>query len=58
MNSYIAKGRSTVGAPQKNEVNMSVDKASSGGGGGKKKGKKGKNNSAEEVALAKDPSFD
>ncbi|MEI7946764.1 MAG: arylsulfatase [bacterium] len=58
MNSYIAKGRSTVGEPQKNGVNMSVDKASAGGGGGKKKGKKGKNNSAEEVALAKDPSFD
>ncbi len=58
MRRYTDEGRSTLGAPQKNEVNMSVDKASSGRGGKEKKGKKGKNNSAEEVDLAKDPSFD
>jgi arylsulfatase A-like enzyme len=40
MNRTISEGRSTIGAPQKNEADMSVDKASSGRGGGKKKGKK------------------
>ena len=58
MRRYIAEGRSTVGAPQKNDADMSVDKASSGRGGKGKKGKKGKNNSTAEVALAKDPNFD
>jgi len=48
MNRYISEGRSTVGAPQKNEADMSVDKANSGGGG-KRKGKKGKKNSKEET---------
>ena len=57
MNRYIAEGRSTLGAPQKNEANMSVDKASSGGGENIK-GKKSKKTAKEEVALAKDPSFD
>jgi len=56
MHRVIAEGRSTVGAPQKNEAEMSVDKASSGGKGNK--GKKGNKNAKEEVALAKDPSFD
>jgi arylsulfatase A-like enzyme len=56
MQRYIDEGRSTVGAPQKNDVEMSVDKASSGGK--EKKGKKGKKTAKEEVALAKDPSFD
>ena len=56
MHRYISEGRSTVGASQKNEANMSVDKA--GTGGKEKKGKKGKKTAKEEVALAKDPSFD
>jgi arylsulfatase A-like enzyme len=56
MNRYISEGRSTIGAPQKNDVEMSMDNTSSGGG--KKKGKKGKKNSSEEVALAIDPNFD
>jgi arylsulfatase A-like enzyme len=56
MRRYIAEGRSTVGAPQKNDVEMSVDKA--GTGGKEKKGKKGKKNSKEEVELAQDPNFD
>jgi arylsulfatase A-like enzyme len=56
MHKYIAEGRSTLGAPQKNDVEMSVDKASASGK--EKKGKKGKKNSKEEVALAKDTSFD
>jgi hypothetical protein len=57
MHRYIGEGRSTVGAPQKNEAIMSVDKARSGGGENKK-GKKSKKTAKEEVALAKDPSFD
>ncbi len=56
MRRYIDEGRSTVGAPQKNEAEVSVDKASAGGK--EKKGKRGKKNSKEEVALAKDPHFD
>lgn len=56
MKKYISECRSTVGAPQKNDVEMSVDKTSAGGK--EKKGKKGKKNAKEEVALAKDPSFD
>ena len=56
MRRYIAEGRSTVGAPQKNDAEISVDKA--GTGGKEKKGKKGKKNSKEEVELAQDPNFD
>jgi len=43
MNRTIANGRSTVGAQQKNEAEMSVDKVSTSGK--EKKGKKEKNNS-------------
>jgi hypothetical protein len=46
MNRYISEGRSTLGAPQKNDVEMSVDKSSSGGK--EKKGKKGKKNQKAE----------
>lgn len=42
MHRYITEGRSTLGAPQKNEAEISVDKASTGGN--EKKGKKEKNN--------------
>jgi hypothetical protein len=55
MKKYISEGRSTVGAPQKNEAPMSVDESS---GGKRKKGKKAKNKSDKEEALALDPRFD
>jgi arylsulfatase A len=51
MKKYIAVGRSTVGAAQKNDVEMSVEES---GISTKKKGKK----SRGEVALAVDPQFD
>jgi arylsulfatase A len=54
MTKYMADGRSTVGAPQKNEVPMSVD----GSARGKKKRKESKKNSKNEVAVALDPAFD
>ncbi len=53
MQKYIADGRSTVGAPQKNDVEMSLE-----GSGDRKKGKKSKKKGAKEVALALDPDFD
>lgn len=51
---YIAEGRSTIGAPQKNDAAISVDKSSAG----KKKGKKANRKSEKEIALALDPKFD
>jgi len=54
MRRYIADGRSTLGAPQKNDVDMSVDKVSPGKGNKGRKGKKSK----EEIALALKPDFD
>ena len=63
MRRYIAEGRSTIGAPQKNDVAMSVDK-SFGHNRKKKKGGKSEvtgNSESErirEIALASDPSFD
>ena len=54
MRRYIAEGRSTLGASQKNEAEMSVDKVSPGKGNKGRKGKKSK----EEVALALNPDFD
>jgi len=59
MRRYIDEGRSTIGAPQKNDEEISVDKVSADGKEKKdKKGKRGKKNSKEEVALALDPHFD
>ncbi len=57
MKKYISEGRSTVGAPQKNEAPMTVDD-SSGGGRKKKKGGKAQKKSEKEVALALDLNFD
>ena len=54
MRRYIAEGRSTIGAPQKNEAEMSVDESTPGK---KKKGKKAKK-SPKEAVLALDPKFD
>jgi arylsulfatase A-like enzyme len=54
MNKYIAEGRSTIGAAQKNDVPMSLE----GSGDEKKKGKKSKRKKAKEVALALNPDFD
>ena len=56
MKRLIADGCSTVGAPQKNDVEMSVDKANTGAK--EKKGKKEKKDTKKEMALAKDPHFD
>jgi len=56
MKRLITQGRSTVGAPQKNEADISLDKA--GAGNKDHKGKKGKLDAKKEVALAKDPHFD
>lgn len=56
MNRYISDGRSTSGAPQKNEAEMSVNGSTDGDG--EKKSKKEKKQAMKEVALAKDPSFD
>ncbi len=53
MKKYIAEGRSTVGAPQKNDAPMLLE-----GSGGGKKGKKLKQRGAQEVALALNPDFD
>jgi arylsulfatase A len=65
MNQTIANGRSTVGAPQKNEVAISLnrastsDKANKGDNGEKEiKGKKGKKNAKKEETLAQAPDFD
>jgi arylsulfatase A len=55
MRRYIAEGRSTLGAPQKNEAPMSVDESS---GGKRKKGGKAKQKPDKEVAIAQDPLFD
>jgi len=57
MRRYIDEGRSTVGAPQKNDAAMSVDE-SSGGNRNKKKDKKARKISKEEVTVALDPNFD
>ena len=56
MKRMIDEGRSTVGAPQKNEAPISLGKA--GTDSKEHKGKKGKKDAKKEVALAKDPSFD
>ncbi len=50
MRRYLTEGRSTVGAPQKNEAEMSID--ASAGGGGEQKSKKAKKKDKKEVALA------
>jgi len=55
MKKYIADGRSTIGTPQKNEAEISVDHSS---GGKKKKGKKAQAESEQGVTLALDPQFD
>ncbi len=55
MKKYIADGRSTVGAPQKNEAPMSVD---GGSGEGNRKGKKATKNSEAETDNALNPDFD
>ncbi len=55
MRRYISEGRSTAGAPQKNDATMSVDESS---GGRKKKGGRAQKKSDEEVSLALDPNFD
>jgi len=55
MKKFIAEGRSTVGTPQKNDVEMSVEAT---GGGKKQKGKKAGKRSRGEVALALNPEFD
>ncbi len=55
MKKYIADGRSTAGAAQKNEAPMSVDR---GSGGVKKKGKKAGKESKEEITNALNPNFD
>ncbi len=55
MKKYIAEGRSTVGAAQKNEAEMSVDKSSPDK---KKKGRKMQAQPEQEVTLALDPEFD
>jgi hypothetical protein len=62
MKKYIADGRSTVGAPQKNDATISVD---SNGDGKKGKRQKKKNSQAAtdtksetEIANARDPAFD
>lgn len=63
MRRYIDNGRSTIGAPQKNDAAMSVDE-SSGRNRKRKKDKQaeatGKSEAerAREMALAADPSFD
>ncbi|MEO6754161.1 MAG: arylsulfatase [Chthoniobacteraceae bacterium] len=54
MQKYIADGRSTAGASQKNDAEMSFE----GSGGGKKKGKKAREKAAKEVAQALNPNFD
>ena len=54
MQKYIADGRSTVGAPQKNDADMSIEGLS----GGKKKGKKARGKAAKEVVQALNPNFD
>ncbi len=46
MRKYITDGRSTIGAPQKNDAEMSVDKAP---GGQEKKGKMGKRKSLDKA---------
>lgn len=62
---YISEGRSTPGAAQKNEFDLSIGEATNGKKG--KKAKKGKSadaggkseaERAREIALAADPSFD
>jgi len=60
---YIDEGRSTAGAPQRNEVPISVGKPA-GGDGKKRKTRKGQatgaadGECARDVALAADPAFD
>jgi len=65
MNRTIANGRSTLGATQKNDVEISLSRASTGNKVDKgkkemkeKKGKKGKKKAKEEETLAQDPDFD
>ena len=58
MEKYIGEGRSTAGAPQKNEAEISLDGST---GGNKKRGKKEKEPSPkekEEEARSLDPNFD
>jgi arylsulfatase A-like enzyme len=68
MNRTIADGRSTLGAPQKNDAEISLIRASTGDKGDKqkkegkgktgKKGKKERNNAQEEETLAQEPNSD
>lgn len=53
MRKYIAEGRSTLGAPQKNEVEMSIDRP---GGGKSQKGKKAQKNSSRQEPNPTQPS--
>jgi arylsulfatase A-like enzyme len=55
MRRYIGEGRSTIGAPQKNDDDLSVDEPSTGK---KKKSKAAQNKSEKEEALALNPKFD
>jgi arylsulfatase A-like enzyme len=55
MRRYIADGRSTIGAPQKNDADMSLDGSAAGK---KNNGKKARKRSKKEVTLASDPNFD
>jgi hypothetical protein len=63
MQGYIANGRSTPGAAQKNEFDLSIT-SGEGKGKGKKKGQKAEAavkspaERAREMALAADASFD
>jgi len=56
MRRYIAEGRSTAGAPQKNDADMSVDDPAPGKK--TKKDKRAGKKSRREVTLALDPAFD
>ena len=59
MRGYISEGRSTLGAPQKNDAEMSInDSANNKQKPTKKAGKKAEKKAGKEVALALDPSFD
>jgi len=54
MQQYVDRGRSTPGAAQKNQAQISID-ANDRGGGKKSKGKK---KQAKEMTLARNPNFD
>ncbi|MEI7899492.1 MAG: arylsulfatase [bacterium] len=59
MQGYIDRGRSTAGAEQKNDFNLSLDGGKAKGKGKpNKKGKKAEAERAREMAFAADPAFD